>query len=150
VRKFHREDLIMDITYGTITAENTPQETLDSLAVLSTYRGATVTPLGLTPEQLGDVATVWVVLADDQESGYGDMDNRVDIVGTFATLPVAVAHVWRQIVIGDRIFNPTFTQHVVQTVINPVVPRGWDSTATPHGLSSGWVDDDDSTELRGL
>jgi hypothetical protein len=73
------------------------------------------------------IPTVWIVLADDQESGYGDMDNRVDVIGTYANLAVAVADVYRKIIAGDRFYNPTFTQRVIATTLAPLpAPSGWD------------------------
>lgn len=108
-----------------ISPDMAPQETLDALAVLATYRGATAQALDAQAWRQAvenSIPTVWIVLADDQEAGYGDMDNRVEIVGTYASLAVAVADVYRMIIIGERVYNPTFTQRVIQTVL-PAVPK---------------------------
>jgi hypothetical protein len=106
-----------------ISPDMAPQETLDALAVLADYRGATADALDPQTWRAAvqdSIPTVWIVLADDQESGYGDMDNRVDIVGTYASLAVAVADIYRKIIIGERIYNPTFTQRVIATTLTPL------------------------------
>jgi hypothetical protein len=115
-----------------ISPDLAPQETLDALAVLVTCRGATaeaLDPQTWRAAVADAIPTVWIVLADDQESGYGDMDNRVDVIGTYASLAVAVADVYRKIIAGDRFYNPTFIQRVIATTLAPLpAPSGWAST----------------------
>jgi hypothetical protein len=108
-----------------ISPDMAPQETLDALAVLATYRGATAEALDAQAWRQAvenSIPTVWIVTADSHAAGYGDLDNRVEIVGTYASLAVAVADVYRMIIVGERVYNPTFTQRVIQTVL-PAVPK---------------------------
>jgi hypothetical protein len=135
-----------------ISPDLAPQETLDALAVLATYRGATAEALDPQTWRAAvqdAIPTVWIVLADDQESGYGDMDNRVDVIGTYANLAVAVADIYRKIIAGDRFYNPTFIQRVIATTLAPLpAPSGWDSTATPRVTQDGCDYDGDDAEYR--
>lgn len=58
--------------------------------------------------------TVWILTADTYAIGHGDLDNRTELVGVYASLaaaaralPVKMAHP------SSRIYNPILTQAVV-------------------------------------
>jgi hypothetical protein len=137
-----------------ITTDYAPRETLDALAVLVSYRGATAStvPTNLSPAELAasGVTTVWTVLADTQESGY-DLDNRTGLIGVYGCLAVAVADVYRQIIMGESIYNPTFTEQVVQTVAReaakPVICEAGSLLDAQH--RPGWYPTQDGCDYDG-
>jgi len=62
-----------------------------------------------------DDTTVWILTADTYAIGHGDLDNRTELVGVYASLdalarelPLKMAHP------SSRIYNPIATQAVVQ------------------------------------
>jgi hypothetical protein len=61
-----------------------------------------------------DDTTVWILTADTYAIGHGDLDNRTELVGVYASLdalarnlPLKMAHP------SSRIYNPIATQAVV-------------------------------------
>src|SRR3954447_6967105 len=105
-----------------LTGLNIPADTRQALRLLLTARGASIDaihPVVAEQARAAGIATVWIVTADTFEIGASDLDNQTVTVGAYGSLPVAVADVWRRIVMGEREFNPCFTEHVIQTVAHP-------------------------------
>jgi hypothetical protein len=105
-----------------LTGLNIPADTRQALRLLLTARGASIDaihPVVAEQARAAGIATVWIVTADTFEIGASDLDNQTVTVGAYGSLPVAVADVWRRIVMGEREFNPCFAEHVIQTVAHP-------------------------------
>jgi hypothetical protein len=130
-----------------LTDAHAPQVTLDSLRVLIAHRGASVDaihPAVATQATDAGIASVWIVTADTFEIGNTDLDNETVTVGAYGSLPVAVADVWRKVITGERIHNPHFAQHIIQTVLHPAVP-----TVTPTVTQDGCDYDGDAGSQLG-
>jgi len=100
--------------------------TLYALATLVDWRSATLDTLHPSVRatihmgEPGVVQVVWIVTADSYAIGGSDLDNTVSVTGVYGSLEVAVANVWRKIIADERIYNPIFTETVVQTALTPI------------------------------